>query len=288
MDERLQLRVQRYGWDRAAAAYEASWQAPLAMARQALLEGLRPVAGEHVLDVACGTGVLVAELARVVGPGGEVVGVDLSQAMVDVANLREREPTSAPTRHERMDAQSLAFPDASFDVVLCAFGLMYVPDPERALAEMRRVLRPGGRVGLAAWGERARCAWAPVFPIVDAEVASEVCPLFFRLGARDALARACRDAGLAVSWQSRLADPLRYPDADAACAAMFEAGPVALAWTRFGADVRARVRERYLEAIAPWRDGAGYVLPAELVCLGAMSAPRRASPPTASSSTTRC
>ncbi|MBC7665575.1 MAG: methyltransferase domain-containing protein [Caulobacter sp.] len=270
MDERLQLRVQRYGWDRAASAYEASWQAPLDLARHSLLERLRPRPGERVLDVACGTGVLARELARLVGTTGEVVGIDLSQAMIDAANGRERDPASAPTHHARMDAQSLAFPDASFDVVLCCFGLMYLPDAERALAEMRRVLRPGGRVGLAVWGERMRCAWAPVFSIVDAEVASEVCPLFFRLGAPDALARACRDAGLAVAWQSRLVNPLRYPDADAACAAMFLAGPVALAWTRFDEDVRARVRGRYLGAIAPWRDGAGYALPAEFACLEAI------------------
>jgi hypothetical protein len=119
------------------------------------------------------------------------------------------------------------------------------------------------------WGERARCAWSQVFPIVDAEVASEVCPLFFRHGASDALARACCDAGLAVAWQSRLVHPLRYPDDEAACAAMFQAGPVALAWTRFSEHVRARVRQRYLGAIAPWREGAAYALPAEFVCLEA-------------------
>lgn len=269
MDARVQLRVQRYDWDRAAAAYEASWQAPLEMARRALLEEVRPRPGERVLDVACGTGLLAHELARVIGPGGHVVGVDLSQAMVDAATRRSRDPASAPTCFARMDAQSLAFPDASFDVVLCCFGLMYLPDAERAIAEMRRVLRPGGRLGLAVWGERARCAWAPVFSIVDAEVASELCPRFFRLGAVDALARACRDAGLAVAGESRFSRRVRHRDADAACAAMFLAGPVALAWTRFDEPVRARVRDRYLAAIAPWRTRTGYALPAQFVCLRA-------------------
>ena len=78
-----------------------------------------------------------------------------------------------------MDAETLALPDAGFDVALNALGLMYVPEPEQAVREMRRVLRPGGRVGLAVWGERSRCGWAPVFEIVQAEVASDVCPRFF-------------------------------------------------------------------------------------------------------------
>lgn len=269
MDERLQLRLQRHGWDRAAPLYEASWHAPLELAHRALLDRMRVRPGERVLDVACGTGRLAQELACVVGPEGEVVGVDLSQAMVETASNRPPAPGSAPLRYLRMDAQALEFPAASFDVVLCCFGLMYLPDPERALAHMRRVLRPGGRLGIAIWGERARCAWAPVFAVVDAEVASEVCPLFFRLGAGDALAGACRAAGLAVTWQARLASALAYRDADEACDAMFVSGPAALAWSRFDDRVRTRVRGRYLDAIEPWRTGSAYALPAEFVCLQA-------------------
>ncbi len=267
VDARLQLRVQRYGWDRAAAHYDASWRQPLSSAHRALLTHLRPQPGERVLDVACGTGDLACGLAEAVGPAGEVVGVDLSQAMVDAAAARAAEACVANVRFERMDAQSLALPDAAFDVVTCCFGLMYLPDPELALAQMRRVLRPGGRLGLAVWGERRRCAWAPVFSIVDDEVRSEVCPLFFRLGAEGALAQACRGAGMSVRWQSVLAQTLHYGDANAACDAMFLAGPAALAWSRFADDTRARVRRLYLEVINACRLEAGYALPAEFVCL---------------------
>ena len=76
-------------------------------------------------------------------------------------------------------------PDASFDVALCALGLMYMPDPAQALREMQRVLRSGGRLVAAVWGDRTRCGWSAPFPIIDDEVASEVCPPFFRLGQRD-------------------------------------------------------------------------------------------------------
>ena len=269
MEARLQRRVQRYGWDLAAADYEPLWQAQLAGTQQALLADAALAPGERVLDVACGTGLVGFAAARAVGAGGRVVGVDLSGAMVDAANRRALERQASNVSFARMDAEQLDLPDAGFDVVLCALGLMYLPEPERALREMRRVLRPGGRLAVAVWGERARCGWAALFGIVDAEVASEVCPLFFRLGQRDALARACAEAGFVGVDQRRINAPLAWADADAACDAAFAGGPVALAWSRFDGVVRARVRARYLEAIAPWRHASGYRVPGEFVVVAA-------------------
>lgn len=269
MDARLQRRVQRYGWDLAAADYEPLWQAQLAGAQQALLAGAALVPGERVLDVACGTGLVSFAAARAVGADGRVVGVDLSGSMVDAANRRAVERQVSNASFARMDAELLDLPDAAFDVVLCALGLMYLPEPERALREMRRVLRPGGRLVVAVWGERARCGWAALFGIVDAEVASDVCPLFFRLGQGDAMARACAEAGFVAVHQRRINAPLAWADADTACEAAFAGGPVALAWSRFDGVARARVRARYLDAIAPWRQGGGYRVPGEFVVVGA-------------------
>jgi SAM-dependent methyltransferase len=164
-----------------------------------------------------------------------------------------------------MDAESLALPDARFDVVLCALGLMYMPNPQQALQEMYRVLRPGGRMSVAVWGERANCGWSALFPIVDAEVASEVCPLFFRLGQPGTLERLCADANFEEVRQRRITAPLMFASAEEACDAAFVGGPVALAWSRFSEEARTRVRSRYLEAIDPWRQGLGYRIPGEFV-----------------------
>jgi SAM-dependent methyltransferase len=175
-----------------------------------------------------------------------------------------------------MDAETLGLPDASFDVVLCALGLMYIPDPEKALREMRRVLRPGGRISLAVWGERSKCGWSELFRIVDGEVASEVCPLFFRLGQQDTLARLCSAAEFEAVEYRRISTTLAYADANEACDAAFVGGPVALAWSRFSDEARARARAGYVNSIEEWRVGKGFRIPGEFVIAGA-AAPRSSS-----------
>lgn len=269
MEPRLQRRVQRYGWDLAAADYEPLWQAQIAPAQAQLLTCAALAPGERVLDVACGTGLVSFAAAQAVGATGEVVGVDLSGRMVETARARATERVFANTRFAQMDAEQLDFADAAFDVVLCALGLMYFPAPEQALREMQRVLRPGGRVVLAVWGERSRCGWAPVFPIVDAEVVSDVCPLFFSLGQGDTLARLCIGERLTQVTQHRLMATLDYADARTACDAAFVGGPVALAWAHFDAAARARACRRYIEAISSCRNGDGYRLPGEFVIVSA-------------------
>jgi ubiquinone/menaquinone biosynthesis C-methylase UbiE len=272
MDARLQRRIQRYGWDLAAIDYESLWQAQLAEAQAALLAVTSLAAGEQVLDIACGTGLVSFQAARAVGPTGRVVGIDLSERMVAAAERRAGDLALSNCSFSRMDAETLGLPDASFDVVLCALGLMYMPDPEQALREMSRVLRPGGRLSLAVWGERANCGWSALFPIVNAEVTSEVCPLFFRLGQHDTLASLCVDARFRDVKHRRISTTLAFADAKEACDAAFVGGPVALAWSRFNDEVRARVRARYLDAIDPWRNGRSYRIPGEFV-IAAAAAP---------------
>jgi len=271
MDARLQRRIQRYGWDLAATVYESLWQAQLAEAQAALLALASPVAGEQVLDIACGTGLVSLEAARAVSLRGHVLGIDLSERMIDAAERRARDLSLSNCSFSRMDAETLALPDASFDLVLCALGLMYMPNPEQALREMCRVLRPGGRVSLAVWGEGVNCGWSALFPIINAEVASEVCPLFFRLGQQDTLARLCADAKFEAVRHRRITTTLTFADANKACDAAFVGGPVALAWSRFNDEVRARVRACYLDAIKSWRRGQGYSIPGEFVIAAAVA-----------------
>ena len=269
MEGKLQRRVQRYGWDLAAAQYEPLWQVQLADAQSKLMACAALVPGETVLDVACGTGLITFEAAAAVSPRGEALGVDLSGQMIEVARQQALRRQVDNVHFARMDAEQLDLPDARFDVALCALGLMYVPDPAQAVREMRRVLRPGGRMVIAVWGERARCGWADLFSIVDAEVSSEVCPLFFRLGQQDALQRLCLAEQFEDVTQHRISTTLAYADADAACDAAFVGGPVALAWSRFNEAVKARVCARYLQSISAFRHDAGFHIPGEFVIAAA-------------------
>ena len=142
---------------------------------------------------------------------------------------------------------------------------MYAPDPEKAVQEMHRVLKPGGRAVCAVWGERRNCGWAEIFPIVDARVQSEVCPMFFRLGAGQALANAFAAAGFKAISSRRLDTQLNYASAEDACEAAFVGGPVALAYSRFSKAAKAEAHEAYLASIAAYRSGAGYAVPGEFV-----------------------
>jgi ubiquinone/menaquinone biosynthesis C-methylase UbiE len=265
MDSRVHRRVQRYGWDAAVTAYFADW-VPLIerlTAECVRRAGLRP--GESALDVATGPGVAALLAAESVGPSGRVLGIDISDNMVALAAERARARALAQLSFERHDMEATGAPDATFDAVLCAFGLMFAAERQAAIDELHRVTRPGGRLSVVVWGQRASCRWAELFSIVDRHVDSDVCPMFFAFGVPGALARGLERAGFTDLQEERRAITLAFASADDACRAMLEGGAVALAWKRFSPAVRQEVRRAFLESIAEFRDGAGYRVPSEVV-----------------------
>jgi arsenite methyltransferase len=114
--------------------------------RRLVIDALDPKPGEHVLDIGSGPGFLACEIAAIVGEEGSVHGVDPSESMLAIAAHRERVAGSAPTEFRAGDAVALPYPDASFDAAVSTQVYEYVEDMPTALAEARRVLRPGGRL----------------------------------------------------------------------------------------------------------------------------------------------
>ena len=130
-----------------ARRIEASYLTPdMVEQRRAVraLLALRP--GERVLDIGSGPGFLLHEIAAEVGPAGRAEGVDPSDSMLAIAAAREPAAGGAPVGLHRGDALALPFPDGAFDAVACTQVMEYVADVPAALAEARRVLRPGGRL----------------------------------------------------------------------------------------------------------------------------------------------
>jgi SAM-dependent methyltransferase len=266
MDPKLQVRVQRYGWDAASAYYEDGWRGPLAPAQRTLIEMAALQPGERVIEAACGSGLVTKVIARAVGLTGEVFATDLSQNMADLTAHQCAAEGLDWVTTARMNADDLAVEEERFDAALCALGLMYVPDPRLAVSSMRRAVRPGGRVAATVWGERKNCGWAEIFPIVDARVQSEVCPLFYACGAPDALRRDFELAALRDVQEHRQFETLEFQNDRVLLTAMLIGGPVALAVKRFTPPVLAEVENAFLASVEQHRAADGrYLIPGEFV-----------------------
>jgi len=143
--------------DKAARALEAVYlTADLVAQRRTVLTLLAAQPGERIVDVGCGPGLLAADLAAAVGPGGEVLALDVSESMVAMASRRCAGSTHVRTGQAH--ANALPAPDGASDAVVCTQVLEYVPDVAGALREFARVLRPGGRL-LLMDTDWESCVW---------------------------------------------------------------------------------------------------------------------------------
>jgi ubiquinone/menaquinone biosynthesis C-methylase UbiE len=268
MEPKLHRRVQRYGWDLAVDDYDRHWVPVLRACAERCVDLVAPQPGERVLDIATGTGIAAFRAAQRVGSDGEVVATDLSQKMVDAVQAAAQREGIGQIRCERVDAEDLSFSDDSFDAAVCSLGLMYPAVPQRAIEQIYRVLRPSGRAAVCVWGRRDRCGWSEIFPIVDARVNSDVCPLFFSLGGEGALSYAFEQAGFTDISDERVSRTLEWTDGDQACGAALPGGPVALPYSKMTAEEKADVRADYLASLEPYRrEDGSYRVAGEFVYL---------------------
>jgi ubiquinone/menaquinone biosynthesis C-methylase UbiE len=140
-------------FNRAASTYDRIGPRVFSHFGQRLVDLAHLAPGAQVLDVATGRGAVLFPATTQVGPHGRVIGLDLSEAMVQETAAELHRAAWPQAEIRQMDAAQLDFPNASFDAVLCGFALWFFPQPARALQEWFRVLKPGGRMGLTTWAE---------------------------------------------------------------------------------------------------------------------------------------
>jgi SAM-dependent methyltransferase len=259
------------GWERSSEWFDrnsgdlVNWMCDAA--------GIR--SGHVVLDVACGAGQPSVTEAQRVGPDGRVIATDLSPQMVDVTRRRAQRLGLANLVAREMDAQAIAFPDASFDAATCRFGLMFCPEPVRAASEVRRVLKPGARFALAVWDVPDN---NPFFTSISSVLAQFVpmpppdptAPGAFRLAPPGELERVLRAAGFSdIAIEPR---PMRltYDSLDDYWRIQTDlAAPMRAALASLTPERVAELKTQVFAALTPHMNGGAVTLAAVPLCASA-------------------
>ena len=234
--------------------------APLGVAA---MERARPATGERVLDVGCGCGQTTVQLAERVGPQGSVFGVDISAPMLERA--RARAAAHANVRFANADAQTHDFHER-FDLAFSRFGVMFFADPGAAFANVRRALRPGGRVAFVCWQGIDRNPWLlvplrAVVGIVDLPAPPPPgAPGPFSFADPERVRGILEAGGFEAVALERLEGELAIGaggDLERAVQFTLQMGPVSAALRDAGVDLRLRAADAIRAALAPLASEAG-------------------------------
>jgi ubiquinone/menaquinone biosynthesis C-methylase UbiE len=266
----------RHEWtDEKTVAAWRKWHAHIAHftrgATEALLEAAQLRPGMRVLDLASGVGDPALSLAAAVGPAGRVTATDLGPGMISLAEELARMKGLKNIEFSEANAESLPFPDESFDVVTCRFGVMFFPDQVRALKECRRVLKPGGRAVFAAWGTKEQPFFATTAGIVMKYVQMPPpdpdAPNLFMFGERGRLRRALETAGFADAVEDVRTVPGRWKSSLEQYWEQFTevAAPFRPIMEKLTPETRAKAFEESLNALRKYWNGKEVNLPLEIV-----------------------
>ena len=247
-----------------------------------LIDRAKAKSGERIIDVGCGCGATTTALAQKVGPTGHVFGVDISAPML--ARARQVAPAGLPVDFVLADATVYPFDPASFDLLVSRFGVMFFAEPALSFANMRKALRPSGRLTFACWREPRDNPWllaplqaaykhVPKLPQLGPED-----PGPFSFAAEQRVHRILGEAGfsaIAMEPCNLSLDVAVGRGLDAAVEAALEIGPASRALQGQPSDMRAAAAKSIREALAPFakgqygsargidldRDGVGLVKP---------------------------
>jgi SAM-dependent methyltransferase len=241
-----------------------------------LLDRLDAKPGETMLDIAAGNGAISHELSPRVGDSGRVICTDFAPAMVESARRRGDELGLTNIEYREMDAERMELGDAGVEGAVCRFGYMLMADPVAALKETRRVLREGGRLTFAVWGEAAKNAWVLVPASVLIErghmpMPEPGAPGILALGGTDKVESALGAGGFDPRAIEELPVHYTYPDRDT----MWEhiatrMGPLTRIVSELPEDEQRAVRAAIEERAEPFREGDGYDVPGMAIAVQAV------------------
>lgn len=255
-------------WERRRADIEEA----CAPVRDWMLRELRPRPGDTVLELAAGTGDTGFEAARIVGERGRLISTDFSPAMLDAARRRGAELGVTKVEYRVMDAERIELEADSVDGVLCRLGYMLMADPAAALAETRRVLRPGGRLALAVWGAMER---NPFFTIVAISLTQHghlpppapPGPPVFSMASAERTAALLEGAGFGDLRTEEVPVRFELADVDEYLSLIADtAGPLGLALRVLSDADRAAVKAEVEDSLTRRATERGYELPGVALC----------------------
>ena len=263
-------------WDAVAPAWETRADEVEEHSRpltEALLRHLRVTPGDRVLELASGPGSLGPTWSHLVGPTGSVVLGDVSPAMVEAA--ARRNASHANVEATVLEMSAIDRPDNCFDAVACRMGLMFVADPRRALAEMRRVLRRRGRLGVLTWAAAEHNPWMTCVAMASATAGLAATPPLdgpgvFALGDEEGLLTLARDAGLGDADVDVIAVAFEVDTIEDHVARICAlAPPLADAFHAAGAEHRRAVMDAAAGFAARYATSTGFSLPGRALLLSA-------------------
>jgi ubiquinone/menaquinone biosynthesis C-methylase UbiE len=259
------------GWER----WRMHLEQAVAPVHAWLIQELAPRPGDTVLELASGTGELGFKVAEIIGNEGRLISTDFSPEMIEVARRHGSARGIENVGFQIMDAEAIELEDDSVDGVLCQSGYMLMANVEGALAETRRVLRPGRRLAMSVWGAPERNPWASIGARILIErghmpAPEPGAPGVFGMAAEERVGALLVGAGFEEIRKDEVEVEFRFRDVDDYLQwAMDMAGPMALILRGLPEGERQMLTAQLEEAFAALSVHGGYVLPGVALCASA-------------------
>jgi ubiquinone/menaquinone biosynthesis C-methylase UbiE len=262
----------RTTWNESATAY-VDLMRNLEPFRTEVLARLDPRPGERILDLGTGPGEPAMTLARAVGPQGRVIGIDLSERMIEIARTVGKARGLRNVDFQVMDASQLAFPESSFDAAISCFGFQIFTAPEKVARQAYRVLRPNGRILAAVWSTGDKVPWLDVIigPMLEHAEPDETgyLPTPYETGGPGEMAAFLEAAGFKNAEEHRVTHVMRFADSDGYLNTMLKATPIGHSLSEEPPEVQEEVLTKTRANLRKWTTPDGIQLPAECVVAGA-------------------